>query len=115
MSLKGQGDCDGDIDNLGMYTVLPWPLPDMILASIIWLASLVIISLVPLHSPSFWSKFLNNIIGEPTLSLILGFGRPEVDKEFRNSIVIMLNPSLSIVSDFSIESELRYSSLHLKE
>ena len=69
-SLKGYGDCEGDIDILGMYTLWPGFLPEIISAAITCLASLVSTNLVPLHEPCVWSKFLSNIIGLPIFSLI---------------------------------------------
>jgi len=89
--------------------MFPIVFSDMTLASISWFASYVTTNQVPLHNPSNWSKFLNNIIGVPTFSLILWLGRLDVLREFRNSLVSPSNIWLSIVSDLSIESELGYS------
>lgn len=83
--------------------------PDMILASTIWFASLVTINLMTLHNPSEWFKFLNNIIGTPTFSLILWLGRSDVLNVFRNSEVNASIVGFSTDYDPSIESELRYS------
>jgi len=92
-----------------MYVILPIFLPEIILASRTCGAILVMISLVPLQSPSDWSMFLMSIIGVPTLSLILWFGSPEVYSELKNAGVMISNDSHSaLISDLSIESELKY-------
>ena len=84
-------------------------LPEITFASITWFASLVTMSLVPLHKPSDWSIFLSSIICVPILSFILWLGSPEVVRVFKNSGVNTSKASLPSTSDLSTESALKYS------
>jgi len=107
--LNGHGDWDGDIDILGIYTSFQLLFVVIGLAPMTWFANLIIINLVLLHRPSDWSRFLNNIMGDPILSLMLWLGNVEIVNEFRNSGVMISMSSFVRLSDLSMESALRYS------
>lgn len=85
-NLNGHGDCEGDIDILGIYVIFPSIFfSKMILASIIWFDSLITINLVLLHNPSDWFKFRSNIIIVPIFNFIEWFGKSKVFKQLKNS------------------------------
>ena len=70
---------------LGINTKLPFPQPVMISASITFGIKLMIHRRVPLHSLGA-SRFLESIIGAPTLRIKLWEGIPGGSKELRNSV-----------------------------
>ena len=66
---------------LGTATIEPMWDPVMILASVTFEASLVMIKRVPLHSPKFLLMFRRRLTGAPIFSFKEWFGTPEVVKE----------------------------------